>query len=570
MSGESFANFFITFQPVLDEVQMKQMQNKVKKMQNELFKNIQQDLQKTTDDINKNTNKVVNQSKQGSKKVNDDIKKSSVVVSKNLSSTFKAFTRISKIAVLISSVLGGLALLQNSQIYELDNNLKSIKDNSEEVYKYMSASNKVMGTSKEGVADELNQLVKSRQKKIVTGEDDRPELALFGASVDDNMDTILQKFRQKIRSMSDVEGKIFAEKTGLSNIYEIAKLDDEKFNQLTQSFLYQKDNIEKIKKAGEATKELLASLGEVKDEMVVSFSPIVVGILKTISSFLKSALIDKIVQAISGLAEDIVKFNDALAGVPFAILIGLLAAIAISISPIGAAILSLITLIQDILRAISGTKIGKWFGMKDRSESSLIGSGFTNKISWIRRDDTDKNSTQNKEKKTTQDEKQEVQQDKKTKKPQDKNEKDKNESNLISPERNKEKETKQDRSESSLIGSNFRDKIIRDKIDWFSEDKKTEVPHYSINNTKDIIGISGQTKKQTDFDYKFLQKMNNSTNSNITNNNNQNFKQNNNVNVSINVANTNAQPEEIGKVVANKINQTIFDKDRINTMMSAY
>ena len=491
MSGESFANFFITFQPVLDEVQMKQMQNKVKKMQNELFKNIQQDLQKTTDDINKNTNKVVNQSKQGSKKVNDDIKKSSVVVSKNLSSTFKAFTRISKIAVLISSVLGGLALLQNSQIYELDNNLKSIKDNSEEVYKYMSASNKVMGTSKEGVADELNQLVKSRQKKIVTGEDDRPELALFGASVDDNMDTILQKFRQKIRSMSDVEGKIFAEKTGLSNIYEIAKLDDEKFNQLTQSFLYQKDNIEKIKKAGEATKELLASLGEVKDEMVVSFSPIVVGILKTISSFLKSALIDKIVQAISGLAEDIVKFNDALAGVPFAILIGLLAAIAISISPIGAAILSLITLIQDILRAISGTKIGKWFGMKDRSESSLI-------------------------------------------------------------------------------GSNFRDKIIRDKIDWFSEDKKTEVPHYSINNTKDIIGISGQTKKQTDFDYKFLQKMNNSTNSNITNNNNQNFKQNNNVNVSINVANTNAQPEEIGKVVANKINQTIFDKDRINTMMSAY
>ena len=568
MRGESFANFFITFQPVLDEVQMRRAQNKVKKMHDNLMKQFKKDWKKTTDNISQSSDKIVDKVKQGSKEVNDDVKKTSVIVSKNLSSTFKAFTRISKMAVLMSSVLGGLALLQNSQIYELDNNLKSIKDNSEEVYKYMSASNKVMGASKEGVADELNQLVKSRQKKIATGEDDRPELALFGASVDDNMDTILQKFRQKIRSMSDVEGKIFAEKTGLSNIYEIAKLDDEKFNQLTQSFLYQKDNIEKMKKAGEATKELLASLGEVKDEMVVSFSPIVIGILKTISSFLKSALIDKIVQAVSGLAEDIVKFNNALAGVPFAILIGLLASIAVSISPIGVAILTLITVIQDILRAISGTKIGQRFGMKDRSESSLIGSGITNKISWLRRDDSKETvlPQQEKDNKTIQNKEKEIKQDKKTKKPQGKQE-----SNLISPEKNKEKEIKQDKNESRLTSSNVRDKdkIIRDKINWFSEDKKKEIPRDGVNNTKDIIGIANTTKKPTDFDYKFLQKMTNSTTSNIVNNN-QNFKQNNNVNVSVNVASTNAKPEEIGKVVANKINQVIIDKDRRNNIMSPY
>ena len=487
MSGESFANFFITFQPVVDEVEMKRMQDKVKRIQNKLINNIKKDLKKTIDNVNKHTSKVVEQSKKGSQEVNNDIKKTSLVVNKNLTSTFKAFTRISKMAVLMSSVLGGLALLQNTQIYELDSNLKSIKDNSEEVYKYMSASNKVIGTSKEGVAEELNQLVKSRQKKIATGEDDRPELALFGASVDDNMDTILQKFRQKIRSMSDAEGKIFAEKTGLSNIYEIAKLDDKKFNQLTQSFLYQKDNIEKMKKSGEATKELLASLGEVKDEMVVSFSPILIGILKTISNFLKSALIDKIVQAVSGLAEDIVKFNDALGGLPFALLVGLLASIAISLSPIGVGILGLITVIQDVLRAISGTKIGQWFGMKDRSESSLIGSKLTNKISWLRRD------------------------------------------------------------------------------------KEIEVPYYGINNAQDVIGIAKGTTKPKGFDYNFLQKMNNNTtNSNTANNNSKNFKQNNNVNVSVNIANTNAKPDEIGKVVANKINQTIFDKDRLNNMMSAY
>lgn len=392
MAGENFANFFITFEPVLEEARMKNIVKKVDEATKDLFNKTATAGQKAAKTYEqaaqKAAKKIAKTSDEGSNKVEKDVNKVGKAFNENLSGVFKKMTRISKLALLMSSVMGGLALLQNSQIYELDNNIKSLGEDSKEAYKYMSAANKLVGVSREGVADELNNILKSKQKRVATGEDDRTNLAMFGATIDESMDSIMLKFRDKIKSMPDADAKVFAEKLGLSNVAEIAKLDDARFKELTHSYLFQKQNIERMKKTAEATKSLLSSIGDVKDTMIVNFSPVVVGVLQTIADFFKSSLVEGVIQSIGGLVEDIKKVNDMLNGLPLKSLIAAIGEVIVYLSPlklIHAKILILIAVIQDLFRAISGTKLGKFFGMKDRSETSLIGHYITNKIPSIRR-----------------------------------------------------------------------------------------------------------------------------------------------------------------------------------------
>ena len=216
MAGENFANFFITFEPVLEEARMKNIVKKVDEATKDLFNKTATAGQKAAKTYEqaaqKTAKKIAKTSDEGSNKIEKDVNKVGKAFNENLSGVFKKMTRISKLALLMSSVMGGLALLQNSQIYELDNNIKSLGEDSKEAYKYMSAANKLVGVSREGVADELNNILKSKQKRVATGEDDRTNLAMFGATIDESMDSIMLKFRDKIKSMPDADAKVFAEK----------------------------------------------------------------------------------------------------------------------------------------------------------------------------------------------------------------------------------------------------------------------------------------------------------------------------------------------------------------------
>jgi hypothetical protein len=194
-----------------------------------------------------------------------------------------------------------------------------------------------------------------------------------------SMDEILTKFREKIQSLTKAQGKVFAERMGLSNTSGIAELSNDEFNKLINLSVYNKSSIEKLKESAKATKAVLGELKDTKDTMLIQFSPLVVSALKSIGEFLNSPEVSMVVSSFSGLASDIGKFNDTLKGVPFKALISALAVnglLSFASSKHGAVMLSLgagASIFQDLYHGFRQSALGETPGKNGVKENMSHG-----------------------------------------------------------------------------------------------------------------------------------------------------------------------------------------------------
>jgi len=309
--NEPFATFFIDFEPILNQKKLDYIKkttiDNLKKQQIIANKEIEKDAKNRIEKINKLSQEFTKR------------------FTKQLLSGLKITTNISKEIGAISLVIGTLSLLKFDSIAELNDNMERIGENSKLAYKYLSASNKVIGASQSGVINELDSIAKAIELKKALNINSRPEWVAFGANTSMSMDDILTKFREKIQSLTKEQGKVFAERMGLSNTYRIAELSEEEFDKLVNLSVYNEKSINKLKESAKATKAVLGELKDVKDTMLIQFSPLVVSSLKSIGDFLNSKEVLMVISSFSGLASDIGKFNDTLKGIPFKTLISALA-----------------------------------------------------------------------------------------------------------------------------------------------------------------------------------------------------------------------------------------------------
>ena len=356
MADNGAFSFYINFEAVFKAESYKKAQKEMEKV----LQTIQDKVDKANTDIDK--------------KFNSSFKK----MARGMAGMAKSFSRMSLGLHALAGTLGALAMLKYKGIQDLDENMQSISDNSKEVYHYLSASQRVMGVSTEGMSNELNAIVKARQDYLATGIVQRPEWQMFGVMPEDTAGDILNKFRQHIKNMPSQTAKLFAEKMGFDNIYKIARLNDEEYNNLANISIYTQKNIEKIRKTAFETKKLIGSVGDFKDTLIVTFSPIVVAILKTLSTALNSNVVKNFASLIGDTVGAIVSFNDALGNIPFkAIALGL-GVLAVSLAPtftlLTGAIIGIVAVIQDVyngIKKVFGWKM--WFDKSDKVKDSVTG-----------------------------------------------------------------------------------------------------------------------------------------------------------------------------------------------------
>ena len=356
MADNSEFSFYINFEAVFKAETYKKAKKEMKKV----LQSMQDEVDKVNEEIDKKFNSSLHRMARG------------------LAGMAKSFSHMSLRLHAFAGVLGALAMLKYKGIQDLDENMQSISDNSKEVYHYLSASQRVMGVSTEGMSNELNAIVKARQDYLATGIVQRPEWQMFGVMPEDTAGDILNKFRQHIKNMPSQTAKLFAEKMGFDNIYKIARLNDEEYNNLDNVSIYTQKNIEKIRKAAFETKKLTGAVGDFKDTLIVTFSPIVVAILKTLSTALNSNVVKNFASLISDAVGAIVSFNDALGNIPFKAISMGLGVLAVSLAPtftaLTVAIVGIIAVVQDVyngIKKVFGWKM--WFDKSDKVKDSVTG-----------------------------------------------------------------------------------------------------------------------------------------------------------------------------------------------------
>lgn len=366
--SDSPYSFYINFEAVLKDSTYKKAQKELEKV----LSNMQSKVNDVQEEINKKTQSTTDKMTKAISKVS----KVAISTAKSISFFYGKFS-------LFSSVLGGLAQLKFQQIEDLKTNLDSIGENAKTTYQYLSASDKVIGVNKGGMIDELNTIAKARQNFKSYGITTNPMWSMFGASPEDTVDDVLNKFREKIKTMPSSNAKIFAEKMGFDNIYKIAKLSDDEFKAITNLNMYSADNLKRIEDVAKKSKLFYASLKDTKDQMIITFAPIVISILKTITNFLQSKLMQNIFRGIEGLVDDITKLNNFLNGWLFKGLFSLLVVISGGLTILSSPILLIASLIggvvivlQDIYNGVKSFTGGFWGRSKTPAKKSVTEGVF--------------------------------------------------------------------------------------------------------------------------------------------------------------------------------------------------
>lgn len=291
MANQILTTFFIDIRPTLN----KDLEKKVEKYFNNLTKKQQ--------DFNKEQNKSVDLISKMKKMLNN--------VSNAMPSLMNGLNSLSLKTNLLVGAFTGLSNLRFSAIEDLVDDINVIGDDSKEIYKYLSAAGRVLGTSTRGVTEELSSLTKAKIKRQI-----RPEWASFGLEVSQSVDEMLLQFRKHIRTLDDYRAKFFSERMGFSELYRIARLSDEEFNKVTKLAFFNRQNIAKLKEVSKLTKEVYGKARDIKDTVIVDFAPLVNNALENISNVLSSPGFKKIASSVDGLAEDLYDFNKTLKGLP--------------------------------------------------------------------------------------------------------------------------------------------------------------------------------------------------------------------------------------------------------------
>ena len=172
---------------------------------------------------------------------------------------------------------------------------------------------------------DINNLYESKRNYKIKGVIDRSELGFINSSLNDSVDTILLKYRSAIQKMSTEQGKVLTQRLKFSDdLFKVAKLNQQEFDNYRKLGFYNKENLQRLEQSAQATKEVLGTLGNTKDLMLVKFSPFVISFFNSVQDFLNSKEFDGFVNSLSGLSQDIADFNNTLKGIPLKLLISLL------------------------------------------------------------------------------------------------------------------------------------------------------------------------------------------------------------------------------------------------------
>ena len=300
---------------------------------------------------------------------------------KSLNDNALIFTRRMTI---FTSALGALSNMKFNSIAGIADDLKNAK---QEVFDLLNASNKVAGASQANVVRDIQGLYEARREQKITGTNSRGQLHLIGASLNEDVGTIMAKYRSAIKGMSEDQQKIITERLGFSqDMLRVAKLNDGKIKELSKLGFYNRQNIQKLEQASQATKELFGSLGDVKDRMIISFSPLIIELLSSIRSLLDSVEFNAIIKAVSGFGSDLAKLNKALAGLPFKSLLTLMAldiATKSKTNIIMAVIIGSLAILQDVFHGIKNFFGKSFFGKtgNDKNYKKSITEGILTSIS---------------------------------------------------------------------------------------------------------------------------------------------------------------------------------------------
>ena len=292
------------------------------------------ELTKTIEDLDKQIENLHNKQKTASKEEKQDIKKqieelkqkkeeirkqakeiekANQIISSSTDALKSKFSSLSKV-VLGSFSVGGLFSSffigqKYDSIKDLNKDLMSIGITGGKVFDLLNASQSSTMTDLSSVSREIQDLVKAQREYKTFGFTDKTQFSLFGASVNEDINTIISKFQKKIRGMSDTMGREFAEKMGLSQMYEVVKLSDEEIKKMRGSDVLSMDSFDKMKQTMNQISQLKNNLNSAKDSIVISFAPLITTILKNINTFLNSniikslvSLLKKIVGAVNSLA----------------------------------------------------------------------------------------------------------------------------------------------------------------------------------------------------------------------------------------------------------------------------
>lgn len=359
MPSNAFFTFFIDVKPRLDG-----------QATTAILKDFEAKVKATNDKIDSEDNKNV-----------ENKKRRYAEFFKSLNDNALIFTRRMTI---FTSALGALANMKFNNISSIADDLKSAKQG---VFDILNASNKIAGVSQANVVKDIQGLYEARREQKITGTNSRGQLNLIGASLNEDVGTIMSKYRSALKNMSEDQQKIITERLGFSqDMLRVARLNDNKIKELSKLGFYNRQNIQKLEQASQATKELFGSLGDVKDRMIISFSPLIIELLSSIRSLLDSVEFNAIIKAIGGFGSDLAKLNKALAGLPFKSLLTLMALDIVTKSKtnmIIAGITGALVVLQDIYHGIKNF-LGKNFGflgIDTKNTKKSVSEGILTSIS---------------------------------------------------------------------------------------------------------------------------------------------------------------------------------------------
>lgn len=328
MANDAFFSFFIDVRPTLNKEDL----NKVFSLLEDANKKINQnEEQQDTDKLKKKKNKYL--------AFFSSLETRAMAFSVKLS----AFT----------SILGGLATLKFNNVKDFAEDIQQAKGDTQKVFDFLNASNKVAGASQTGVLQDIRDLYASKRQQQTTGINDRANLHLIGASLNDDIDVILTKYRATIKNLNSTEQKILTERIGLSqDTMRVARLSEQELKDLSKLGFYNKQNIAKLEETARATKELFGAFGDVKDRMIISFSPLIISLLSSIKGALEGKTFERVFNSLAGLGEDIANFNTTLKGIPFKALLGVMLLEYAIKHKILAGISIVSTVVQDVYNGI--------------------------------------------------------------------------------------------------------------------------------------------------------------------------------------------------------------------------
>ena len=214
----------------------------------------------------------------------------------------------------VSGLVSGFFIgRQYDDIKDLNKDLLSIGTTGGKVFELLNASQSSTLTSLRDVSKEIQDIISSQREYKTFGTNDKTEFAMFGASISEDINTIISKFQNKIRGMSDTMGREFAKKMGLSEMYEVLKLSDEQIKKMRGADTLSMDSFNKMQRTMEELATLKNTLSSSRDRIVLSFSPLITTVLRNVNDFLNSNMVIGTLKGISAVIDgvtSIAKFVD--------------------------------------------------------------------------------------------------------------------------------------------------------------------------------------------------------------------------------------------------------------------